>query len=60
MVGTNIQADLQAAIKKVAEQQVHALVFCEYRDGKQSAQDKAEGKAATQYKTEFLTEALAS
>lgn len=59
-VGTNIQADLQAAIAKVSSQQVHAVVFCEYRDGKQSADDKASGKAAPQYKTEFLTEALAS
>jgi hypothetical protein len=59
-LGNNIQADLQAAITKVSSQQVHAMVFCEYRDGKQSVQDKAEGKAAVQYKTEFLTEALAS
>lgn len=59
-VGTNIQGDLQAAMTKVASQQVHAIVYCEYRDGKQSAEDKAKGNAAPQYKTEFLTEALAS
>lgn len=55
----NIQADLQAAMAKVTSEQVHAIVFCEYRPGKQSAEDKAAGKAAPEYKTEFLTESIA-
>jgi hypothetical protein len=59
-VGSNIQADLQAAIAKVSgDTQVHAVVLCEYKDAKQTPQEKAEGKSASTYKTEFLTESLA-
>lgn len=59
-IGSNIQADVAAALTKITSGTVIVNVDVQGRDGNQSAEDKAAGKKAARFKSEYLKEALAS
>lgn len=55
----NIQAALTQALTTINSRQVHVTVDVQERPGSQTAEQKASGKPAPVYKTEYLKELLA-
>lgn len=55
----NIQAALTQALSTINSRQVHVEVDIQERPGSQTAEQKASGKPAPVYKTEFLKQLLA-